>query len=84
MAFISSLYGKSELVIIAELGDLIYQNPETQHFETADVYLSGNVRTRLHAAQNAGFRNHLALRQHEVKLQLSQFSSHCLRKIDSC
>ena len=54
LAFISSLYGKSDLEIIAELGDLIYQNPATHRWETADVYLSGNVRTKLHIAEHAG------------------------------
>lgn len=52
--YIGSLYGKSEADVIGELGDLIYQNPETKEFETADVYLSGNVRLKLAAAQAAG------------------------------
>ncbi len=37
-----------------ELGDLIYQNPETRQWETADQYLSGNVRHKLAAAEKAG------------------------------
>jgi N12 class adenine-specific DNA methylase len=40
--------------IIAELGDLIYQDPDTQAWETADVYLSRNVRAKLAAAERAG------------------------------
>ena len=51
--------------IIAELGDLIYQDPDTQAWHTADVYLSGNVRAKLAAAERAGAayaRNAEALR----------------------
>ena len=51
---------------MAELGDLIYQDPETQAWETADVYLSGNVRAKLVAAEAAGpafKRNAEALRR---------------------
>ena len=42
--------------IIAELGDLIYQDPDTQVWHTADVYLSGNVRAKLAAAERADGR----------------------------
>ena len=38
------LYGKPEEAVIAELGDLIYRDPESQAWQTADEYLSGNVR----------------------------------------
>ena len=51
--------------IIAELGDLIYQDPDTQAWQTADAYLSGNVRAKLAAAERAGAayaRNAEALR----------------------
>ena len=40
--------------IIAELGDLIYHDPEIQGWQTADAYLSGNVRAKLAAAERAG------------------------------
>jgi len=36
-----------------ELGPLVYQNPEGGHWETADLYLSGNVRAKLIAADAA-------------------------------
>ena len=52
--FIATLYGKSEEAIVAELGDLVYRDPETGTWETADAYLSGNVRAKLQAAQHAG------------------------------
>jgi N12 class adenine-specific DNA methylase len=54
LPFIASLYGKPENQIIAELGDLIYHDPESTSWQTADAYLSGNVRTKLVAAEKAG------------------------------
>ena len=54
LPYIASLYGRTEEEVIAELGDLIYQNPENRLWETADVYLSGNVRTKLAIAEAAG------------------------------
>src|SRR5206468_3927683 len=60
------LYGAPVRQIIAELGDLIYQDPDTQVWYTADVYLSGNVRAKLAAAEHAGSayaRNVEALRK---------------------
>ena len=54
LAFISKLYGKPEEVIITELGDLIYHDPESKTWQTADAYLSGNVRTKLQLAERAG------------------------------
>jgi N12 class adenine-specific DNA methylase len=52
--FIASLYGAPEQQVIDELGDLIYLNPESKRWETADDYLSGNVRCKLAAAEAAG------------------------------
>ena len=63
--YIARLYGKPEDAIIAELGDLIYRDPESKHWQTADAYLSGNVRAKLAAAEAAGpayARNAEALR----------------------
>src|SRR5947208_16370269 len=54
LPFIATLYGAPVRQIIAELGDLIYQDPDTQVWQTADVYLSGNVRAKLAAAAVAG------------------------------
>ena len=51
--------------VIAELGDLIYRDPESKTWQTADAYLSGNVRAKLAAAEAAGpdyARNAEALR----------------------
>ena len=66
LPFIASLYGKPEEAIVAELGDLIYRDPESREWQTADEYLSGNVRAKLAIAEKAGpdyARNAEALRQ---------------------
>jgi N12 class adenine-specific DNA methylase len=65
LPYIASLYNAPIPQIIAELGDLIYQDPETDVWETADVYLSGNMRAKLAAAEEPGpacARNAEALR----------------------
>ena len=65
LPFIASLYGAEETRIIEELGDLIYQDPATAKWQTADDYLSGNVREKLALAEAAGpeyARNAEALR----------------------
>jgi N12 class adenine-specific DNA methylase len=54
LPFIATLYGKPEPQVIAELGDLIFHDPHTKTWQTADAYLSGNVRAKLAAAQVAG------------------------------
>jgi hypothetical protein len=41
LPYIATLYAAPVRQIIAELGDLIYQEPDTQVWHTADVYLSG-------------------------------------------
>ncbi len=52
--FIAKLYGKPESQVEAELGDLIFKDPESGKWETADAYLSGNVRGKLDVARAAG------------------------------
>src|SRR5262249_54489874 len=54
LPYIASLYSGSPRQIIDELGDLIYQDPDTGAWQTADEYLSGNVRAKLTAAEAAG------------------------------
>jgi N12 class adenine-specific DNA methylase len=66
LPFIGTLYGKPKVEIVAELGDLIFPDPESRTWQTADAYLSGNVRAKLAAAQAAGpqyLRNVNALRE---------------------
>ena len=41
------LHGKAKEEIITELRGLIFENPQTEEWETADAYLSGNVREKL-------------------------------------
>jgi N12 class adenine-specific DNA methylase len=65
LPFIGQLYGKSKSDIMSELGDLIFPDPESRTWQTADAYLSGNVRAKLTAAMSAGpqyARNVTALR----------------------
>jgi N12 class adenine-specific DNA methylase len=65
LAYIATLYGKPEAEIVVELGDLIYRDPVSKDWETADAYLSGNVRAKLVTAELAGdeyVRNAVALR----------------------
>jgi N12 class adenine-specific DNA methylase len=65
LPFIGVLYGKPKAQIVAELGDLIFPDPESRTWQTADAYLSGNVRAKLAAAERAGpqyTRNANALR----------------------
>jgi len=47
--------GKPETEVIAQLvtADLIYREPNSQQYQTADEYLSGNVRQKLKDAQGA-------------------------------
>jgi len=48
-----ALTGTSATDLQDELGPLAYRNPEGGAWETADRYLSGNVRTKLIAAQDS-------------------------------
>jgi N12 class adenine-specific DNA methylase len=54
LPFIATLYGKSEQQVIVELSDLIFFDPESDCWQTADAYLSGDVRAKLKAAERAG------------------------------
>ena len=65
LPYIATLYEKGVREIIAELGDLLYQDPDTGAWQTTDAYLSGNVRAKLATAEAAGAaytRNAEALR----------------------
>lgn len=62
--YMSQLTDKSEEELIEELGDKIFQNPQKyMRWESADEYLTGNIRSKLSAAESAGLtRNAEALR----------------------
>jgi len=47
------LTGSSPRLLQRELGSLVYRNPEGGTWETADLYLSGNVRAKLAVARSA-------------------------------
>lgn len=53
ITFMSNLCGKSAEKITEELTGVIFKNPDTQEWETADEYLSGNVREKLRIAEKA-------------------------------
>ena len=53
MAYMSQLTGKSEEDIINELNGVIFLDPVYGDWQTADEYLSGNVRQKLREAENA-------------------------------
>ena len=53
MAYMSQLTGKSEDDIIDELNGVIFLDPVYGDWQTADEYLSGNVRQKLREAENA-------------------------------
>lgn len=51
LAYMSSLYGKTEEEICEELRGLIFKDPVSEQWQTADEYLSGNVREKLRTAE---------------------------------
>ena len=51
LAYMSSLYGKPEEAICEELRGLIFKEPVSEQWQTADEYLSGNVREKLRTAE---------------------------------
>ena len=53
MAYMSRLTGKSEDDLIDELNGVIFLDPVYGDWQTADEYLSGNVRQKLREAENA-------------------------------
>mgnify|MGYP002624747585 CR=1 FL=1 len=52
LPYMAHLAGKSEDEITEELAGVIFKNPLTDRWETADEYLSGNVREKLAVARN--------------------------------
>jgi N12 class adenine-specific DNA methylase len=53
LARMGALLSRTPDEFLPELKDLIYRNPETQHWETEDQYLSGDVRVKLRTARAA-------------------------------
>ena len=57
LEFMSSLCQKSEAEIISDLCGVIFKDPVTEKWQTADEYLSGNVRQKLRTAKEAAEEN---------------------------
>ena len=55
--FMARLTGKSEEMLIKELHGVIFKDPIKNTWQTADEYLSGNVRRKLRQAQKAAEQN---------------------------
>ena len=53
LLFMSQLAGRTEDELIQELQGVIYKDPISNEWQTADEYLSGNVRKKLRQAQKA-------------------------------
>ena len=49
--YMSKLSGKDEDTLVDELTGIIFKNPLSEEWETADAYLSGNVRSKLEVAE---------------------------------
>ena len=58
VSFMAELCGKTEQEVTEELAGVIFRNPVTQAWVTADEYLSGNVREKLATAETFA-ANHL-------------------------
>ncbi len=57
LARMGALLSRTPDAFLPELKGLIYRNPETQHWETEDQYLSGDVRVKLQTARAAAARD---------------------------
>ena len=51
MAYMSKLTGKDEQELVSDLAGVIFHDPVRKEWQTADEYLSGNVRQKLRIAQ---------------------------------
>ena len=52
LSYMSQLTGKDEETLVGELAGVIFHDPVKQEWQTADEYLSGNVREKLRIAQS--------------------------------
>ena len=57
LAFMSQITGKSESELTKDLHGVIYKDPVKNTWQTADEYLSGNVRKKLRQAKAAAEQN---------------------------
>lgn len=66
LEYMTQLTDMNETEIITELRGVIYRNPQTEKYETADEYLSGNIREKLKIAQK---------KQNELIKSLTEFET---------
>ena len=57
IAYMASLCKKTEEEVIEKLAGVIFLNPQSEEYITADEYLSGNIREKLEQAKVAARRN---------------------------
>jgi N12 class adenine-specific DNA methylase len=62
--YLKQISGKDDNTLADDLAGIIYKDPETKQWQTADEYLSGSVRTKLRAARaiarmDAGFEQNV-------------------------
>ena len=57
LSYMSELSGKKEEQITQGLAGVIFKNPITKEWETADEYLSGNIRNKLEVAKANAYDN---------------------------
>ena len=57
LTYMSELSGKTEEQITQDLAGVIFKNPITKEWETADEYLSGNIRNKLEVAKANAYDN---------------------------
>ena len=59
LPYIAGLYGKDAEAVVSELGNLVYRDPASDLWQTADQYLSGNVRAKLKVTLAAGVERNI-------------------------
>lgn len=69
--YMAELTGRSEEEVTKELAGIIFSNPVTDRWETADEYLSGNVREKLKIAKTFA-ENHLKYAANVDSLEMVQ------------
>lgn len=74
ISYIAALCGQSEDKVIEKLTQdkEIFLNPENHHYETADEYLSGNVRNKLKIAEQAAEKEEKLFRNNVEQLRAVQ------------
>lgn len=72
IAYMQQLCSKSEEEIVNDLNGIIFFNPMTKEYETADEYLSGNVREKLEIAKDYAKHEPQVYKTNVIALEKSQ------------